>query len=355
MRVSDLRFMLAWLLPLLAIYTVIFTPATTALASLGIWGGIVLLDALMPGGRRSPAPWVTAAPPAYFRLVLRSYVLLHLALMGAGCLAAARADWLVVAGIAYTVGFITGSQGITFAHELGHSKSRLDRVLAWVLMTSVCYGHFMVEHYRGHHPRAATLDDPASARFGESLYRFLPRTLAGSFVSGWQLEAQRLRQFRSTWWRSPLVWSSAVSVLMLVAPVLLWPAATAAKVTVYLAAQSVVAFLLLEMVNYIEHYGLQRATVGSGPKARREPFGVVHAWNADHLMSNSMLANLQRHSDHHMHAWKTYPALALLPGPQLPAGYPGCIALALVPPLWFAVIHPRLQAFEPSKAVSLSA
>ena len=354
MRLSDLRFLLAWLLPLLAIYSVTATPTITVLGTLGIWWSVVLLDALLPGGQRSPAPWVSAAPPAYFRLVLRSYVLLHLALIGAGCLAAARADWLVAAGIAFTVGFVTGSQGITFAHELGHSKSRLDRTLAWVLMTSVCYGHFMVEHYRGHHPRAATLDDPASARFGESLYRFLPRTLAGSFASGWQLEAQRLRQFRSTWWRSPLVWSSAVSVLMLAMPVLLWPAATAVKVAAFLAAQSIVAFLLLEVVNYIEHYGLQRATIGEGSKARREAFGIAHAWNADHLVSNSMLANLQRHSDHHMHAWKPYPALALLPGPQLPAGYPGCIALALVPPLWFSVIHPRLQSMKQSSEAGMN-
>ena len=344
MRLSDLRFLLAWLLPLLALYTVTMTPTTTALGTLGIWWGIALLDALLPGGQRSPAPWVTAAPPAYFRWVLRSYVLLHLALIVAGCLAAARADWPVLAGIAFTVGFVTGAQGITFAHELGHSKSRFDRALAWVLMTTVCYGHFMVEHYRGHHPRAATLDDPASARFGESLYRFLPRTLAGSLASGWRLEAQRLRQFKQPWWRSPLAWSSAGSLLMLAAPLLVWPAGIAIKVCVFLAAQSALALLLLEVVNYIEHYGLQRAKVGSGLGAKSESFGVAHAWNADHLVSNSMLANLQRHSDHHMHAWKPYPALALLPGPQLPAGYPGCILLAMVPPLWFALMHPRLQA-----------
>ncbi|NJS37017.1 MAG: hypothetical protein HC765_12410 [Brachymonas sp.] len=111
-------------------------------------------------------------------------------------------------------------RGITFAHELGHSKSKLDRLCGWLLMTSVCYGHFMVEHYRGHHPRAATFDDPASARYGESLYRFLPRTLWGSLASGWRLEAQRLLQMKSTWSRSPLVWSTLGSVAMLGMPFL---------------------------------------------------------------------------------------------------------------------------------------
>lgn len=101
--------------------------------------------------------------------------------------------------------------------------------------------------------------------------------------------------------------------------------------------------VLLEIVNYIEHYGLQRQLVGDTANRKSEPFGMMHAWNADHVVYNSMLANLQRHSDHHMHAWKPYPTLALLPGPQLPTGYAGCILLAMLPPLWFAVMHPRLE------------
>jgi alkane 1-monooxygenase len=276
---------------------------------------------------------------------LRLYVPLQLALIAAGIYAAAHADWPVVLGIAFSVGFITGSQGITFAHELGHSKSKIDRFCAWVLMTTVCYGHFMVEHYRGHHPRAATEDDPATARFGESLYHFLPRSLWGSLTSGWRLEAQRLTQFHQTWQRSPLVWSSAGSLMLFALPALYLPAPTAMKVIAFLMMQSVIAFVLLEIVNYIEHYGLQRQQVGGiGGEASRkpEPFGVMHAWNADHVVSNSMLANLQRHSDHHMHAWKPYPTLALLPGPQLPTGYAGCLMLAMLPPVWFAVMHRRL-------------
>jgi alkane 1-monooxygenase len=97
---------------------------------------------------------------------------------------------------------------------------------------------------------------------------------------------------------------------------------------------------LLEAINYIEHYGLQRRSVGG----RIEAFGVNHAWNADHLLTNAMVANLQRHSDHHMHAWKPYAELAALPGPQLPTGYAGCLFLASVPRLWFAAMHRRLDA-----------
>ena len=119
------------------------------------------------------------------------------------------------------MGFITGSQGITFTHEMGHSKSKLDRFCAWVLMTSVCYGPLMVEQYRGHHPRAARSDDAATSRRGESLYRFLPRTLWVSLQSGWRLEALRLLQMKSNWLLSPLAWSTFAS-LMIVMPIAIY-------------------------------------------------------------------------------------------------------------------------------------
>lgn len=126
------------------------------------------------------------------------------------------------------------------------------------------------------------------------------------------------------------------------------PAQTAMKAIAFFVLQSVVAFVLLEIVNYIEHYGLQRKTDGG----QREPFGMMHAWNADNVASNSMLANLQRHSDHHMHAWKTYPTLEPLPGPQLPTGYAGCLLLAILPPLWFSVMHPRIEKLQLNTSVA---
>ena len=339
MRFSDLRFLLAWLLPALTIYSVAVLPAHAALLTLGIWWSIALADWVMPGGKRSPAAVGPSVSTAYFSVVLRFYVVLQLALIAVGVYAARQADWVAVLGLAFSVGFITGSQGITFAHELGHSKSKIDRFCGWVLMTSVCYGHFMVEHYRGHHPRAATHADSATSRFGESLYRFLPRTLWGSLQSGWQLEEQRIRQMKTSWSRSPLLWSAVVSVCVIFTAAAVLPAYEAIKVIAFFVAQSIVAFVLLEIVNYIEHYGLQRKTTGN----KREAFGMMHAWNADHVATNSMLANLQRHSDHHMHAWKPYATLEPLPGPQLPTGYAGCLMLAMVPPLWFAVMHPRIE------------
>jgi alkane 1-monooxygenase len=342
MRISDLRFLLALALPFSAVVGVLMAPQLSALITLLFWAIIVLLDLFLPGGKQSPAALIKGVNLAYFSWILRGFVLLQLALIGLGAYAAVQGDWLTTLGLAFSVGFITGAQGITFAHELGHSKSKIDRFCAWVLMTSVCYGHFMVEHYRGHHPRAATYDDPASARYGESLYRFLPRTLWGSLVSGWRLEGQRIEQMKSSWVRSPLLWSAVGSLMFILLPALYFNAQAAMKYVVFFVGQSCVAFLLLEMVNYIEHYGLQRNTDGG----KREAFGMMHAWNADHLVTNSLLANLQRHSDHHMHAWKPYATLDALPDPQLPTGYAGCLMLAMVPPLWFSLMHKRISALR---------
>lgn len=339
---------MAWLLPALSIYSLTVLPTHSAVWTLAIWWGIALMDIAMPGGKHSPDALPAGTRMTYFSMVLRLYVLLQLVLIGVGMHAALRADWPTALGLAFSVGFITGSQGITFAHELGHSKSKIDRFCGWVLMSSVCYGHFMVEHYRGHHPRAATQVDPATSRRGESLYQFLPRTLWGSLQSGWQLEGQRISQMKTNWLRSPLAWSTAASLTVIVAIALVLTGQAASKVIAFFVLQSMVAFVLLEIVNYIEHYGLQRKT----SNGKREAFGMMHAWNTDHVATNSMLANLQRHSDHHMHAWKPYATLEPLPGPQLPTGYAGCLILAMIPPLWFALMHPRLEKLASNQPVA---
>ena len=334
-RLSDLRFLLGVLFPALTVMSVSLHPERAALGAFGIWALIAISEALVPAFWHSPP---STRDGAWLAWIPRLFVPLELLLIAVGFAAVAHAEWATVLGVALTVGFVTGAQGISFAHELGHGRRRADRALGWVLMTAVNYGHFMVEHYRGHHVRAATRDDPASARPGESLWRFLPRTLAGSWLHAWQLEAQRLRMLRQGWLHSPLVWSSAIDLAVLVALC----AAGQWKVLAFWLLQSAFAVWLLETVNYIEHYGLQRR---AGADGRPEPFGTAHAWNTDTLLGNSLLLNLQRHSDHHVHAWKPFPQLQAMPqAPQLPTGYAGCILLAAVPPAWFALMHPRMAA-----------
>ena len=328
------RFLLAWAVPLVATAAAWHSPLAAWIAMLLVHLTVALCEQV-PALRHSPP----AAPAGHFdALVLRGYVLMQAGMLAVGVSVALRPEtgWVELLLLGIAMGSVSGGQGITFAHELGHSKSRLDRLLGWLLMGSVNYAHFMVEHYRGHHPRAATEDDPASARAGESLWRFLPRTLIGSLRSAWVLEHRQLVRLGRGWHRSPLVWATLAQAAWLL---LLWRGLGAGAALFWLL-QSAQAVFMLETINYIEHYGLKRRIVGG----QREGFGVMHAWNADHFVTNAVLVNLQRHSDHHMHAWKPYATLQPLPGPQLPTGYAGCLYLACVPPLWFRLMRPRLAA-----------
>jgi alkane 1-monooxygenase len=338
-RFADYRFALAWTLPLAVGMAAWRSPWLCWAVMLGIQVSLALVERATPEWR-SPAALSASRP--WFAWCLRLHVLWQALLLALGAWLAKDAPWAAAVALGLGVGGITGSQGITFAHELGHSRSRIDRFCAWLLMSSVLYAHFMVEHYRGHHPRAATPDDPASARFGESLWRFLPRTLAGSVASAWQLEARQLTQRRWSWRRSPLLWATLAQA----AGLLLIAATLGPTALLFWLVQAAYAVFLLEAINYIEHYGLVRGQTNG----QREPFAMHHAWNADHALTNSLIANLQRHSDHHMHAWKPYATLDALPGPQLPTGYAGCLFLASVPPLWFAAMHPRIAAFKPAAA-----
>lgn len=325
------RFNLAWLLPLLISAAAWYSPWAA-------WAALLLFQLTLVGLERLPAIGNSpAAVPATRRhhLVLWMHVPLQAAMLAVGVLVAVRHpdNLLAVVALGIGVGGVTGGQGITMAHELGHSRRKIDIALAWGLMISVLYAHFMVEHYRGHHVRAATDEDPASARLGQTLWNFLPRTLAGSWRSAWRLEAARLRALRQGWARSALLRAMLLQGLLLLAVV----AFGGVPALVFWLVQAGYAIFLLETTNYIEHYGLQRR--------RGEPFAMQHAWNADHLITNCFIVNLQRHSDHHMKAWKPYPELEALPGPQLPTGYAGCLFLALLPPVWSRVMDPRARAW----------
>ncbi|MGH9077975.1 MAG: alkane 1-monooxygenase, partial [Acidimicrobiales bacterium] len=240
-------------------------------------------------------------------------------------------------GLAATVGLVAGI-GINTAHELGHKRDHLERWLSKIGLAQSCYGHFFIEHNRGHHARVATPEDPASARFGETFWAFLPRSVHGSGVSAWAIEARRLaRSGRRPWTlRNDVVNAWAMSVVLFAALV----AAFGAGVAPYLAVQAVFGFSLLEVVNYIEHYGLLRQRQPSGRYERPAP---EHSWNSNNVCTNVLLFHLQRHSDHHANPTRRYQALRHYDeAPQLPSGYASMIVCAYVPPLWRAVMDKRV-------------
>jgi alkane 1-monooxygenase len=243
-------------------------------------------------------------------------------------------------GLAVTVGFIAGL-GINTAHELGHKRESHERWLAKIALAQSFYGHFYIEHNRGHHVRVATPADPASSRLGESFYAFWPRTVLGSLASAWRLERRRygLRHqhpFRpgndvlNAWLMSAVLWAAMV----------IW---LGPGIVPYLVIQAVIGLTLLEAVNYLEHYGMLRQIVGVPGKERYERVDPSHSWNSNNLATNVLLYHLQRHSDHHANPTRRYQALRdCKESPVLPTGYAGMILLALVPPAWRRVMDPRV-------------
>ncbi len=281
-----------------------------------------------------------------YSVVLYTYVVLHFAFITLGLIQSQGLIWVDLFWLSLSVGLVSGAIGVTVAHELGHRRSKANRFVAALLLTSVSYLHFLVEHNRGHHRRVATPADPATARLGESLYEFLPRTLFGSLVSAWDLERGRLEAAK----QPVLSRKNLVVWAMLLPPVVVFGLliTLGPKTASFFVIQSAVAILLLETVNYIEHYGLVRRQNADG---KFERVGPAHAWSSDRRVANLFLFNLLQHAHHHMDAGRAYQELIGVKGsPQLPAGYAELILTAWLPPLWRRRIHPRLPTVKKSPA-----
>jgi alkane 1-monooxygenase len=247
-----------------------------------------------------------------------------------------------VVGLVSGLGVMCGTFGINVGHELGHRRPRHERILAQIALLTSLYQHFYIEHNRGHHKWVSTEADPASARYGETVYAFWLRSVVGGYRSAWALERARLTQrglpvfsWHNGMWRFHLaqgLWLLAIGLVF--GGSALW---------LYLAA-ALMGILLLETVNYIEHYGLQRERLASGRHERVQPH---HSWNSDHVLGRLLLFELSRHADHHYLASRPYQVLRHhQSAPQMPTGYPGMMVMALFPPLWFRVMHDRIRVLR---------
>ncbi|WP_078286300.1 alkane 1-monooxygenase [Mycobacteroides chelonae] len=246
-------------------------------------------------------------------------------------------SWISKLGIALSIG-VLGGVGINTAHEMGHKKDELERWLSKITLAQTFYGHFYIEHNRGHHVRVATPEDPASSRFGETFWGFWPRSVWGSLKSSWNLEATRMKRLN----RFMLHPSNDVVNAWLMTVVLFGVtiAIFGTAVIPYLIIQAIYGFTFLETVNYLEHYGLLRQKVAGGRYERCTP---KHSWNSDHLVTNIFLYHLQRHSDHHANPTRRYQTLRSMDGaPNLPSGYATMLTLAYFPPLWRKVMDQRV-------------
>lgn len=248
---------------------------------------------------------------------------------------------LETAGRIFVMGLLCGSFGINVAHELGHRKNKFERTLAKSLLLTSLYMHFYIEHNKGHHKNVSTPEDPSSARKDESVYAFYLRSVTTGFMSAWKIAADEQKK------KQLPVWHPSNQMIQFILLQIIFVIAVAIYagffITACFVSAAIIGFLLLETVNYIEHYGLQRKKTDSGYE-RALP---IHSWNSDHVIGRLMLFELSRHSDHHYMASKKYQILQHHDeAPQMPTGYPGMMILSLIPPIWFSIMNKKLLKFQ---------
>ena len=244
--------------------------------------------------------------------------------------------------LSLSLGTISGAFGITVAHELMHKRNYIDKNLSKLILCSVCYGHFFIEHLKGHHSRVATIDDPATAKKNQHLYSFLFQSILGSFIHALKLEKTRLKSVKPIQFiiKNKVVRFHFLSFVLMLLIFIFF----GLNALVLFLFQSIVAVILLETTNYIEHYGLSRN------KKRNKvymPVDVGHSWNSNHLLSNWVLLHLPWHSDHHKNSRKSFNELCSIKNaPQLPFGYPAMIVMAFFPFIFISLMNNILDQIE---------
>ncbi len=239
------------------------------------------------------------------------------------------------------MGLLCGTFGINVGHELGHRRHLYERNMAKALLLTSLYMHFYIEHNKGHHKNVSTHEDPSSARKGENLYRFYLRTVIYGYISAWKIAADEQRK------KGKPIFNVTNQMIQFQCLQLVFIAAIFGVFGIFAGccflAAATIGFLLLETVNYIEHYGLERKKTEQGYE-RAMP---EHSWNSNHFLGRLLLFELSRHSDHHYQASRKYQLLRHHENaPQMPTGYPGMIILAMFPPLWFEIMHRRMAKFQ---------
>jgi len=300
--------------------------------------GLLVFDWLLGEDRLTPP-----GPDSWsYRLLPWLYIPLQIGVIAWAALAVSRpgVGLMDAVGLTASVGVAAGVFGMLAAHEMVHSPRPAERALGLLMLGTVGYMHFRIAHIHGHHRHAATRDDPASARAGESAYAFVVRSVAGQWLEAWVFERRRLagRGLQPLSASNRMLHYLLVEGLVVAGVVALGPRALA-----FWLAQAVLSVVLLEVFNYVAHYGLSRRRLASGALER---IGERHSWNASRRMNNWSLFNMGRHTDHHRSGTRPYQRLESAPGsPELPCGYAAAVLLAMAPPLWRRVMDPRVASW----------
>jgi alkane 1-monooxygenase len=342
MKIKTLKYLLAFSIPLLFSIGVAYGGWLTFGALIFAFGVIPLLELLFkPDARNLQA----AELEMRSKDRLYDFLLYLIVPVVYGCVALylfalSKYSWQTfeLIGLTASLVVVLGGMGINVAHELGHRQAALPKVLSKMLLLPTGYMHFYIEHNYGHHKNVSTHEDPASARYRESLYHFWLRSVVHSYLSAWTIERKRLERKNLNFWG---IHNEMIRFQMI--QLGFWTLIFIAfgwKITLAFTIAAVGGFLLLETVNYIEHYGLARQKLGANRYERVRP---AHSWNSNHVVGRLMLFELSRHSDHHFQPAKKYQLLDHHEdGPQMPTGYPGMMLLSAIPPLWHAVMDKRI-------------
>lgn len=339
----SLKYLTAFQIPVL-VYLSLVLPGWWSFLVVGYLYGIVpIIDELLPRSalNMSAAEEEAARTDRLYDVLLYAMVPFQVALLLVYLQGVASGGLTPVelVGNTLSMGVSNASLSINIGHELGHRASRFERFLAKTLLLTSLNLHFVIEHNLGHHKRVATDDDPASARYGQTVYTFVPRSMWLSYLSAWNIERER-RAKRKLPFFSPgneMIQSTLIQAAALGAA---WAWGGWLVAVAYLAS-ALHGQAQLEVINYIEHYGLSR---GRREDGRYERVSAHHSWNSNHAFGRLLLFELTRHSDHHYQASRPYQILRDLDkAPQMPAGYPAMMVMSMFSPLWFRVMNPRAE------------
>jgi alkane 1-monooxygenase len=344
MKIQMLKYLFVYIVPAVVIFSISSSGIWTFTALIVLFGILPFAELFTKGSTENmtQAEEDIALKNVTYDLLLYSLVPIQyfIVVYFLNSLGSENLTWVSKTGMTVAMGLSCGVLGINAAHELGHRNTWYEQLMSKILLLTSMYMHFFIEHNRGHHKNVSTDEDPASAKYGENIYTFYVRTITESWLSAWRLENDRLKKSGFSFWsfrnemvRFQIIQISFLAVIYFVFgfSALLW----------YLAA-AIIGFMLLETVNYIEHYGLRRKKIGN----RYERTLPVHSWNSNHPIGRLVLLELSRHSDHHYLATRKYQVLRHFDeSPQMPTGYPGMMILALLPPLWFRLMHKEIEKY----------
>ncbi len=341
-KMQDLKYLTAYLIPLCALIGLYYGGFWAYLTPIYAFVIVPILEAVFPEQVDNIGPNERAQKQQLhwtdFLLYANIIIVFGIVYLTLSQSSTSRYSLFEQIGIIFSCGIVIGANGINVAHELGHRKSQIEQLLGKLLLLPALYMHFYIEHNFGHHLNAATPEDPATAKYNQSLYAFWLRSIPGQYLSAWRIQRKLLandgRAFLSAY--NEMLWYHLLQLLYL-GVVYLSFGGLGVLIAFFAALAGV---LLLETINYIEHYGLKRKKLKSG---RYERVREVHSWNSNHVFGRIMLYELTRHSDHHYRSSKKFQLLDYHDiSPQLPYGYPTAMVLSMIPPLWFRLINKHI-------------